>query len=172
MNIQLDNPAITYSDKGKPFSYEKLFLKTVSEYIEEYKNIPYEKLTEKDQSVALARIFKRMECNGIPLKDYFAKEFEKWENLENNVKISKLMLMISKDIFCCFDKNLEVDGEFARGTRIYCVVNEGKRDYIAYQDPVKKGLFAKKNKPTPYHIYFSELIAKCEAGELSKSSVE
>ena len=170
MDIRLDNPVISYSEKGKPFQYDKLFLRTVAKYIEEYKNVPYERLTEKDQSIALARIIKKMECNGVPVKDFFSKEFSQWENLENSEKIWEFIKIASKDMFCCFDKNLEKDGEFAKSDRIYCVVENGKRDYIAYIEPDKKKLFGKPKPKSPYHMYFSHLIEKCEAGMLPKSS--
>lgn len=172
MEIRLDNPVITYSQKGKDFQYDKLFLRVVQDYIVEYKNVPYERLTEKDQSIALARIIKKMECNGVPLRDFFATEFEKWENLENSEKISRLLDVITKDMFCCFDKNLEKDGEFAKSNRIYCVNNEGERDYIACLEPEKKGLFGKIKQKSPYNAYFKELIEKSEAGLLPKSSLE
>lgn len=172
MNIQLDNPVITYSQKGKPFLYDKLFIKTFADYIKEYKNVEYERLTEKDQSIALARIIKKMECNGVSVTDFFSAELEKWSELENHEKIAKLIEIISKDMFCCFDKNLEKDGEFAKCDRIYCVNNDGKRDYVAYQEPQKKGLFAKAKAKSPYHTYFAELIEKSEAGLLPKSSQE
>lgn len=172
MNIQLDNPIISYSEKGKPFLYDKLFLKTVAKYIEEYKNVPYERLTEKDQSVALARIIKKMECNGVPVTEFFKKELSDWEGLENHERIKRLLTIVTKDIFCCFDKNLEVDGEFAKSDRIYAVIAGGKPDYIAYSDPVKKSLFGKEKPKSAYHLYFADLIERNEAGQLPRSSQE
>lgn len=172
MDINLNNPIIAYSDKGKPFQYVKLFLKVTAEYIEEYKNVSYERLTEKDQSIALARIIKKMECNGVPLRDFFAKEFEEWDKLENFEKIMKVVETVSKDMFCCFDKNLEVDGEFKRSNRIYCVNNGDKRDYFAYIEKDKKSLFGKTKPKSPYHVYFADLIEKSQLGLLAKSSTE
>ena len=59
-----------------------MFLKTFAPYIEEYKNVPYERLTEKDQSVALARIIKKLYCNGVLVTEFFSKEMAQWDGLE------------------------------------------------------------------------------------------
>ena len=172
MDIKLDNPVISYAQKGKPFLYEKLFLKTFSEYIEEYKNVVYERLTEKDQSVALARIIKKLYCNGVLVTEFFAKEMAAWEGLENSEKIHNLLDIVSKDIFCCFDRNLDdEDGEFRRSRRFYYIEENGKRDYVMCTEVEKKGLFSKKTK-SPYTIYFEELKESFENGELPKSSQE
>ena len=172
MNIKLDNPIITYSEKGKPFIYDKLFLKTFAPYIEEYKNIPYERLTEKDQSVALARIIKKLYCNGVLVTEFFSKEMAQWDGLENHERIHNLLDIVTRDMFCCFDKNLESDdGEFAKVNRIYYVDNNGTKDYVMCNETEKKGLFGKKHK-SPYTVYFEDLIERFEKGELPKSSQE
>lgn len=172
MDITLENPIIAYSEKGKPFPYEKLFLKVTAKYIEEYKNVPYERLTEKDQSIALARIIKKMECNGVSLRDFFAKEFEEWDKLENAEKIMKVVETVSRDMFCCFDRNLDEGDYFKRSNRIYCINDGGKRDYFAYIEKDKKTLFGKPKPKSVYHIYFTDLIEKSQLGLLAKSSAE
>ncbi len=173
MDINLNNPIIAYSEAGKPFPYVKLFLKVTAKYIEEYKNVPYERLTEKDQSVALARIIKKMECNGVPLRSYFEKEFEKWDTLENSEKIMQVVETVSKDMFCCFDRNLDdADGYFKRSNRIYCINDGEKRDYFAYLEKDKKSLFGKAKPKSVYHTYFAELIEKSQLGLLTKNTDE
>lgn len=172
MDITLENPIIAYAEAGKPFQYEKLFLKAVAEYIEEYKNVPYKRLTEKDQSIALAKIIKKMECNGVALRDFFAKEFEEWDKLENSEKIMKVIETVSRDMFCCFDRNLDNGEYFKRSTRIYCINNGDKRDYFAYLEKDKKRLFGKSKPKSVYHTYFADLIEKSQLGLLAKSSTE
>ena len=172
MNISIDNPIIAFSQKGKPFQYDRLFLKTLVTYIEEYKNVPYERLTDKDKSISLARIIKKMECNGVPLREFFAKEFEKWDTLENAEKINRVVDVISRDMFCCFDRNLDKDDDFKRVDRIYCVNNDGERDYIMYSEKDKKTLFGKTKQKSVLHDYYADLLDRCEKGLLPKSSQE
>ncbi|MBQ8377893.1 MAG: hypothetical protein IJX42_02035 [Oscillospiraceae bacterium] len=170
MNINIENPIISYSEKGKPFQYDKLLVKTLAEYIEEYKNVPYERLTDKDKNVALARIIKKTECNGVPLRDFFAKEFEKWDELENADKINAVLDVMAKDIFGCFDKNMDKDGEFKKVDRLYCINNEGKNDYIMYAEKDKKSLFGKPKPKSALHEYFADLLDRFQKGMLPKSS--
>ena len=51
--------------------------------------------------------------------------------------------------------------------RLYCVNNDGERDYIVCDEVEKKGLF--KKVPTPVTLYFNDLMEKNKRGELPKS---
>jgi hypothetical protein len=170
MLINTDNAIIKYSDKGKPFPYDKLFYSTVEPYILEFKNARLDKLTEEDAARCLARIFKKMEVNGVPVLEFFKKQLDKWKDLDQYTKTTNLALLIAKDIFCCFDKNLyDEHGEFAVCDRIYCIVNkDGEKDYI-YSEEYVKGKLLKKQL-TEESKYFKQLMEFNEAGRLPKES--
>lgn len=170
MLINKEDPIISYSRKGVEFQYEKILLKTLSKYIKEYKNCSFDRLTEKDQSIALARIIKKMECNGVPVLEFFQKELTSWDGLENSQRIANLLEIVTVDIFSCFDKNKETEESFWKGSRIYCINNDGEKDYIAYRDPKKRGLFSRKKEKSEHHKYFADLIQRSEAGELATST--
>ena len=105
MNINTDNPIIKYSDVGKAFPYDKMFYATVNDYIMEYKNARLDKLTDHDASVALARIIRRMEVNGVPVQQFFKEELDAWTDVSNYTRVLRLCDLMARDIFCCFDKN-------------------------------------------------------------------
>ena len=76
--------------------------------------------------------------------------------------------LMAKDIFGCFDKNRDDgNGGFYKTDRLYCVNNDGERDYIVCDEVEKKGLF--KKVPTPVTLYFNDLMEKNKRGELPKS---
>lgn len=172
MQINIEDPIVTYSRKGVEFRYNKIFIKTLNKYIEEYKNCSFDRLTEKDQSIALARIIKKLECNGVLVSEFFKTELTSWDGLENSQRIANLLGIVTVDIFGCFDKNKMTEDGFYRSNRIYCVNDGGRLDYIMYKDPVKKGFFSKKKEKTEYHKYFEDLMSRFEAGQLAKSSQE
>ena len=74
MLINTDNAIIKYSDKGKPFPYDKLLFATIEPYILEFKNARLDKLTDEDAARCLARIYKKMEVNGVPVLEFFKTE--------------------------------------------------------------------------------------------------
>ena len=169
MLINPDNPIIKYSGKGKPFQYDKLFYATLNDYILEYKNARLDKLTDQDASICLARIIRKMEVNDVPVQEVFHEELEKWSALDNYAKILKLCDLMARDMFCCFDKNrYDENGEFAVVDRIYCVNNNGERDYIYCEDMVKNNMFSKK-KLSPESEYFKQLLEFNRQGKLPKS---
>lgn len=169
MLINTDNPIIKYSDKGKPFQYDKLFYSTVESYILEFKNARLDKLTDEDAARCLARIFKKMEVNGVPVLEFFKEDLDKWSNLDQHTKTMRLAELIAKDIFCCFDKNrYDENGEFAVVDRLYCVNNNGEKDYIYCDSTVKNGLLSKK-KLSPETEYFKQLMEFNESGKLPKT---
>ncbi|MBR6045003.1 MAG: hypothetical protein IKP47_05140 [Ruminococcus sp.] len=174
MIINVDNPIISYADKGKPFQYEKIFYSTIEPYILEFKNCRLDKLTEDDAARCLARIFKKMEVNGVPVLDFFKEDLDKWKDAGNSQYeiTSKLASLIAHDIFCCFDKNLyDENDEFAVCDRIYCINKEGERDYIICESTVKEGKLSRK-KLSPEAEYFAELMKFNAEGRLPKSKDE
>ena len=168
MNINTDNPIIKFSEKGKPFPYDKLFFATIESYILEFKNARLEKLTEEDAARCLARIYKRMEVNGVPVLEFFKEDLDKWSDLDQYNKTLKLADLIANDIFCCFDKNrINGDGSFCRCNRLYCVNNGGERDFIICDTYEKSGMF--KKTPTAETIYFRQLKDQYDRGWLPKT---
>ena len=171
MIINVENPIITYSDKGKPFQYEKLFYATVEPYILEFKNCRLDKLTDEDVARCLARIFKKMEVNGVPVLDFFKEDLDKWkEQGQSQYEITtKLVSLVAHDIFCCFDKNLyDENDEFAVCDRLYCIVKDGVKDFIYCDSTVKEGKLSRK-KPSPEAEYFAELMKFNAQGKLPKA---
>lgn len=167
MEINTDNAIIKFSSKGKPFPYDKLFYETVNKYILEYKNARLDKLTEKDASICLARIIRKMEVNDVPVQQFFKEELDSWSEDTNYQRVLKLVDLMAKDMFCCFDKNRNyANGDFCRTDRIYCVNNDGERDYIVCNDMEKAGMF--KKVPTAYTLYFNDLMEKNKRGLLPK----
>ncbi|MBQ6674844.1 MAG: hypothetical protein IJM75_01815 [Ruminococcus sp.] len=171
MNINTDNAIIKYSAKGKPFPYVKLFNETIEEYILAFKNVRLEKLTEEDAARCLARIFKKMEVNGVPVLEFFKEELDAWSNLDQYHKTQNLSELIAKDIFCCFDRNLDDGDRFKRSERLYCIVKDnGEHDFIMYEEPKSRGLFGKKGgEYTPVAEYFKDLKNKLDADFLPKT---
>ena len=166
MNINTDNPIIKYSDKGKPFPYVKLFNETLESYILEFKNVRLDKLTPEDAARCLARIFKKMEVNGVPVLEFFKPVLDKWSKLDQYTKTTRFAELIAKDIFCCFDKNrYDENGEFAVCDRLYCVVKDGEKDFIICENEVKDGKFSKKHL-SPEAQYFAELMRYYKEGKL------
>lgn len=170
MTINVENPIITYSKKGTPFQYERLFFTTIEPYILEFKNCRLDKLTEEDAARCLARIFKKMEVNGVPVLDFFKADIDSWKQAGNSqfTITSKLASLVAHDIFCCFDKNLyDENGEFAVCDRIYCIVKDGSKDYIICDSTVKDGKLSRKHL-SPEAEYFAELMKFNEQGKLPK----
>lgn len=168
MEINTDNAIIKFSAKGKPFPYDKIFYETLNKYILEYKNARIDKLTDKDVSICLARIIRKMEVNDVPVQQFFKEELDSWSDLSNYQRVMNLMDLMAKDIFGCFDKNMDnPDGSFRRVDRIYCVNNDGDRDYIVCNSTEKQGMF--KKVPSMHTMYFRELMDRNKRGVLPKS---
>ncbi len=170
MEINTDNAIIKFSSKGKPFPYDKIFYETVNKYIMEYKNARLDKLTEKDASICLARIIRKMEVNDVPVQQFFKDDLDSWNNLSNYQRVMNLVDLMAKDIFCCFDKNRDLPNGFCRVDRIYCINNDGERDYIVCNATEKQGMF--KKVPTMQTLYFQELMDRNKRGVLPKSKEE
>lgn len=169
MIINTDNPIIKYSQKGKPFQYDKLLYATLDEYIVEYKNAKIDRLTDQDASICLARIIRKLEVNNVPVQEFFKEELEEWSVFDNYIKILKLCDVMAKDMFCCFDKNrYDENGNFAVVDRIYCVNSDGERDYIYCDDKIKEGFFSRK-KFSPEAEYFHQLMQSNASGKLPKT---
>ena len=168
MLINTENPIIQFSEKGRPFPYDKLFFSTIEPYILEFKNARLDKLTDEDAARCLARIYKKMEVNGVPVLEFFKEDLDKWSNLDQHTKTYNLAMLIAKDIFCCFDKNrYDENGEFDVVDRIYCIVNNGEKDYIYAEDYVKGKIIGKKQL-TEESKYFKQLMEFNAAGRLPK----
>jgi hypothetical protein len=170
MLINTDNPIIKYSDKGKPFPYDKLFFATIEPYILEFKNARLDKLTDEDAARCLARIYKKMEVNGVPVLEFFKEDLDGWKDLDQHTKTLNLAELIARDIFCCFDRNrYDEHGEFAVCDRLYSIKNaEGERDYIYVQEHVKGKMIGKKQL-TEESKYFKQLMEFNEQGRLPKT---
>ncbi len=169
MNINTDNAIIKYSDKGKPFPYIKLFNETFEDYILDFKNVRLEKLTEEDAARCLARIFKKMEVNGVPVLEFFKEDLDRWADLDQYHKTQNLAELIAKDIFCCFDRNLDDGDHFKRSDRLYSVVREnGEHDFVMYEEPKSRKVFGKK-QANPYADYFQDLKNRYDADFLPKT---
>lgn len=171
MEINTDNAIIKFSEKGKPFPYDKIFYETANKYILEYKNARIDKLTEKDASICLARIIRKMEVNGVPVQQFFKDDLDSWTNLPNEKRVNNLIELMAKDIFCCFDKNRDLpNGDFCRVDRLYCVNNDGERDFFVCNSTTKQGMF--KKVPTMQTLYFKDLMERLERDVLPKSKEE
>lgn len=172
MNINIDNPIIKYAAVGKDFLYDKLFYSTVNKYILEYKNAPLDKLTDHDASICLARIIRKMEVNGVPVQTFFKDELDEWTGAANYTRVLRLCNLMARDIFCCFDKNRDdANGNFAKVDRLYCVNNDGVRDFIVLDEFFKSGILSKKQR-TLRSEYFYDLMKRYEAGLLPKDKRE
>lgn len=169
MLINTDNPIIKYSEKGKPFPYDKLLFATIEPYILEFKNARLDKLTDEDAARCLARIFKKMQVNGVPVLEFFKDDLDGWSDLDQHTKTYKLAVLIAKDIFCCFDKNLyDENGEFAVCDRIYSITSaDGAQDFIYCEETVRGKLMSKKL--TEESKYFKQLMEFNVAGRLPKA---
>ena len=171
MYINTENAIVKFSAKGKPFPYDKLFYETVNKYILEYKNARIDKLTEKDVSICLARIIRKMEVNGVPVQQFFKEELDSWTDQSNYQRVMNLIDLMAKDIFCCFDKNRDLpDGSFCRVDRLYCINTDGERDFFTCSETTKSGLF--KKVPSMRALYFKDLMDRFERDGLPKSKEE
>lgn len=168
MLINTENAIIKYSDKGKPFPYDKLFYATIEPYILEFKNCRLDRLTNDDAARCLARIFKKMEVNGVPVLEFFKEDLDNWKDLDQYTKTTNLAVLIAKDIFCCFDKNrYDENGEFEVCDRLYCINKDGTKDYIYVEEYEKAGRFSKK-KLTAESQYFKQLMEFNAQGRLPR----
>ena len=168
MRINTENPIITYSKKGTPFAYERLFYTTIEPYILEFKNCRLDKLTDEDAARCLARIFKKMEVNGVPVLEFFKADIDKMKAAgSSQYKLTTtLASMIAHDIFCCFDKNLyDENGEFEICDRLYCIVKDGEKDFIICDSTVKESKLGKKHL-TPEAKFYAELMQFYKDGKL------
>ena len=95
MEINTDNAIIKFSAKGKPFPYDKIFYETLNKYILEYKNARIDKLTDKDVSICLARIIRKMEVNDVPVQQFFKDELDSWSDLSNYQRVMNLMDLLA-----------------------------------------------------------------------------
>lgn len=170
MLINTENAIIQYSDKGKPFPYDKMFYATVEPYILEFKNVRLDKLTDDDVARCLARIFKRMEVNGVPVLEFFKNDLDKFRDQSQYGRATGLVDLIARDIFCCFDKNrYDEKGEFAVCDRIYSITDkDGKKDFIYAEDYERANRFSRKQL-TPESVYFKQLLDFNRQGKLPKS---
>ena len=121
---------IKYSREGVEFQYLKLFIQTVREYIIAYKNVEYDKLTDKDKSIALARIIKAMEVNGQPVTVFFKEVLKQWEDKDNFEKNKLFIEYMAKEIFACYDKNISKNGDFYKSRYLFTIIKKNKREYF------------------------------------------
>ena len=112
-----------------------------------------------------------MEVNGVPVQQFFKDDLDSWTNLPNEKRVNNLIELMAKDIFCCFDKNRDLpNGDFCRVDRLYCVNNDGERDYFVCNSTTKQGMF--KKVPTMQTLYFKDLMERLERDVLPKSKEE
>ncbi len=174
MQIDYSSPFIKYSAKGVDFQYERLFIQTVNKYILMYKNAEYEKLTDKDKSIALARVIKMMEVNFVPVTQFFAEDLAKWSDKENFEKNLLFINLMSREIFGCYDKNrLDKNGDFYRSPYLFCVVCDGEKDYFEPPKPTSlqlkmNSLTGKNSELIEYYNVYMTLKQKEAARTLSQ----
>ena len=99
MLINTDNPIIKYSEKGKPFPYDKLLFATIEPYILEFKNARLDKLTDEDAARCLARIFKKMQVNGVPVLEFFKDDLDGWSDLDQHTKTISSQFLLQRIFF-------------------------------------------------------------------------
>lgn len=167
---------IKYSRPGVEFQYLKLFVQALEGYILEYKNVDYDKLTDKDKSIALARIIKAMEVNGRPVTDFFKKVLAKWEDKENFEKNQLFAEFMAKEIFGCYDKNRDSNGEFYKSPYLFCILKNNKKDYFEPEKPsaleinINK-LKGKTTEKIALYDYFSKMKRQEQSGILTGAMV-
>ena len=168
MIVNTDSAIIKYSRQGIDFHYLKLFIQTTEKYILEYKNVEYDKLTDKDKSVALARIIKSMEVNGKPVTVFFADVLKKWEDKENFEKNQLFVDFMAQEIFGCYDRNRDRHGEFYETPYLFYIIKDGKRDYFEPPKPSKAlGIFRSgSSDEAKLHEYFEKLKRQEARGTL------
>lgn len=145
MIINSDCAFIKFAKAGVDFQYLKLFLQTVEPYILEYKNVEYDKLTDKDKSIVLARIIKSMYVNGHPVTEFFRSTIDKWEGKDNFEKNQLFVEFMAKEIFGCYDKSRNEHNSFYKSPYLFYIEKStGGKDYF---EPKKvSGLELKLNK--------------------------
>lgn len=142
MIINPDCAIIKYSKVGVDFQYFRLFIQTVEPYILDYKNVEYDKLTDKDKSIILARIIKSMEVNGRPVTEFFKSTLEKWKDKENFDKNQLFVEFMAKEIFGCYDQNRKNGNSLYKSPYLfYIVAPDGSKDYF---EPIKPSTFEMK----------------------------
>jgi hypothetical protein len=177
MIVSLSNPIIAYSEKGVDFKYERLFLQLMKQYIFDFKNADYEKLTDKDKSIALARIIKAMVINGIPATEFFREQIDQWSDKENFEKNRLVIDLMAREIFGCYDKNrFTADGDFYKSPYIFAIMVPSGFDYFEPEKPAgmknKLGkMFGKKDLSEEYYSYYNHMKKLLEKGRLPKSPV-
>lgn len=168
--VNTDCAIIKYARVGTEFQYFKLFLQTVSEYIIQYKNVEYDKLTDKDKSVVLARIIKSMEVNGYPVTTFFEKVLAKWKDKENFEKNQLFVEFMAKEIFSCYDKNKGEDTEFFQSEFLFYIVKGRERDYFEPPKPsLMESKFSKNTPKVKLYEYFLNMKKRNDAGLLTST---
>ena len=155
MIISNDLPVIKYAKRKIDFQYFRLFLTVTEPYIVEYKNVAFENLTEKDQSIALARIIKRMQVNGIAVTEFFKDYLAAINDRDNYIKNCMFVEFMAREIFGCYDLNRYLNGQFYKSPYLFCVVNGNKKDYFEVEKP--KGEFKKPYLIDNFTINFVEI---------------
>ncbi len=145
MTINSDCAFIKFAKVGVDFQYFKLFLQTVEPYILEYKNVEYDKLTDKDKSIVLAKIIKSMYVNGRPVTEFFRTTIDKWNDKENFEKNQLFVEFMAREIFGCYDKSRDEYNSFYQTPYLFYIEkSNGTKDYF---EPKKvSGLEMKLNK--------------------------
>lgn len=161
MVVKTDNAIIKFARKGTEFQYLKLFLLTVSDYIIQYKNVQYDKLTDKDKSIVLARIIKSMEVNGYPVTEFFKSVLDKWNGKENFEKNQLFAEFLSSEIFACYDKNKGENDDFYKSEYLMYIVNGREFDYFEPPKPTLMEMkFSKNNPKVKLYNYFLDMKKK------------
>ena len=163
MIINSDCAIIKYSKIGVDFQYFKVFIQTVESYILGYKNVDYDKLTDKDKSIILARIIKSMEVNGRPVTEFFKLTLDKWQDKENFEKNQLFVEFMAKEIFGCYDKNRTKDGSFYKSPYLfYIVLSDNSKDYFEPKklSAIEMKINKLKGKTTPemeWYEYYAKM---------------
>ncbi len=136
--------AIRFSEKDAEFNYFRVILSVLDPYIRKYKNVAYYRLTDKDKSIVLAKIIKSMNVNGVPVTTFFSDVIKSLNDLSNFEKNQMFIEFLAKEIFGCYDKNRNNNGEIYKTPYLFYINMDGEKDYFEPEKPSK--LFIKLNK--------------------------
>ena len=168
MVVNTECAIIKFARVGSDFQYLRLFIQTVEKYILEYKNVEYDKLTDKDKSIVLARIIKSMEVNGYPVTVFFEDVLKKWADKENFEKNQLFAEFMAQEIFASYDVNKGENLEFFKSEFLFYIRNNMSCDYFEPEKPsLMESKFNKNTAKVKQYEYFVEMKKKNDSRKLT-----